>query len=222
MITFTLVVILRSLLAIVLMQLFKQRVEPEARPSAPRASAPPPAPQPDLAHLKPADARAGDVLSVAGAGDGMTDLDFTADRFQRVEAGARRWIEVSGPYRERRVSLRAGGGDETEVALHSASRQLTLEDLGVSENDLAQMDERQNTGDSFGFDDKEWLYRLSREARAFRDDGSAASGFYYWEFHERGGRGMIAARKPEGEPFAVTLYSEIPAGDVTIYRSGPK
>jgi hypothetical protein len=216
MITFTLVVILGSLLAIVLMRLFKQQETPVAQSSAARPSAP----QPDLAHLKPTDARANDVLSIAGAGDGMTDLDFTADRFQRVEAGARRWIEVSGPYRERRVCLRAGGGEQMEVALQSDPRQLTLEDLGLSEDDLAQMDERQNTGDSFGFDGKTWQYRLSREASAFRDDGSAPIGAYYWEFHEQGGRGMIALRKPEGEPFTVALYSEIAAGDVTIYRSG--
>ncbi len=214
MITLTLVTILGVLLLIVLMQLFKRPSEPAGALRA----APSAAPQQDLAHLKPTDARAGDVLSIATAGDSMTDLDFTANRFVRVEAGAHRWIEVSGPYRERRVSLRVGGDEDVEVWLHSDPRQIAIEDLGLSEDDIAQMDERQNTGDSFGFDNKEWLYRLSREARVWRDDGSQAPGFYYWEFHEQGGRGMLAVRKMEGEPFGVTLYTGVAPADVTIYR----
>jgi hypothetical protein len=165
MITLLLLVILGTLLGTVLMQLFKKQDAPAARPYAAQ-----PAPQ-DLANLKAADARAGDVLSVSGAGDAMTDLDFTADRLTHVEAGARRWFELSGPYRERRVALRVGGDEEVEVALHSDPRKLTIDDLGVSEDDLSQMDERQNTADSFEFDGKVWLYHLSREAHSWRDDG---------------------------------------------------
>ena len=46
------------------------------------------------------------MISVSGAGDDMTDLDFTADRCAWFEAGSRRWFELTGPYRERRVALR--------------------------------------------------------------------------------------------------------------------
>ncbi len=207
MITFTLVAILGVLLVIVLMQLAKKPAAPPARQ----------APMEDLANLKITDARPGDVISVAGAGDNMTDLDFTADRVTRIEAGTRQWIEVSGPYRERRVSLRAGGEEETEAALHADARKITLEDLGLSEDDLAQLDERQNTADNFEFDGKTWLYRLSREARSWRD-GQQPAGFYYWEFQEQGGRGLLAVRKAEGEPFSVTVYKTIAAGDITVFR----
>jgi len=55
------------------------------------------------------DARAGDALSISGAGDNYTDLDFTADRLTRYDAGTRRWFELGGPYLERRVALRVGG-----------------------------------------------------------------------------------------------------------------
>jgi hypothetical protein len=80
------------------------------------------------------------------------------------------------------------------------------------------MDERQNTADSFEFDGKVWLYRLSREVRATRGDQAVPAGFYYWEFLEQAGKGMIAVRKAEGEPFTVTLYLGIAPSDVTIYR----
>jgi hypothetical protein len=199
MFTFVTLVVLGILLGTVLMQLFKKPT-PAAAPAA------------DLANLKVTDARAGDALSISGAGDNYTDLDFTADRLTRYDAGTRRWFELSGPYLERRVALRVGGEDEVEVSLHSDPRKLTIEDLGLAEEDLAEMDERQNTGDSFEFDGKVWLYRLSREVH------TDTAAFYYWEFQEQAGKGLIAIRKPEGEPFAVTLYAGIAASDVTIYR----
>jgi len=199
MVTFVTLVILGILLGIVLMQLFKKHT-------------PPPAPTADLANLKVTDARAGDALSISGAGDNYTDLDFTVDRVIRYDANTRRWSELSGPYQERRVAVRVGGDEEVEVYLHSDPRKLTMEDLGLSEEDLAEMDERQNTSDSFEFDNKVWLYTLSREVR------TDSSGFYYWEFREQVGKGMIAVRKAEGEPFTVTLFTQIQPHDVTIYR----
>jgi hypothetical protein len=205
MFTFVTLAVLGLLLGIVLMQLFKR----QPTPAAPAA---------DLANLKVTDARAGDAISISGAGDNYTDLDFTADRLTNYDAGTRRWFEVSGPYLERRVALRVGGDEEVEVYLHSGARKLTLEDVGLAEEELAEMDERQNTADSFEFDGKVWLYRLSREVRATRGDQAVPAGFYYWEFLEQAGKGMIAVRKAEGEPFTVTLYLGIAPSDVTIYR----
>jgi hypothetical protein len=213
MITLTLVAILGALLVLVLVRLAKN----PAAQAAPKG-APANAPAMDLANLKPADARAGDVLSVAGVGDGMSDLDFTADRSTSIQAGARRWVELSGPYRERRVALRVGGGEEEEIFVQVDPRKITLDELGVSENDLAEIDERQNPADNFEFDNKVWMYRLSREAQARRSDQPQPIGFYYWEFREQNGPGLLGIRKLAGEPFAVTLFQAVNAGDVTIYR----
>jgi hypothetical protein len=211
MITLTLVAILGVLLVIVLMKLFNHPEEPAPTPRAPA---------PDLANLKVTDARVGDMISVSGAGDDLSDLDFTADRGAWYEAGPRRWFELSGGYRERRVALRVATGDDVEAAVETEPRKLTIEDLGVSEDDLAQMDERQNTADFFGFDGKTWLYRLSREVQVHRSDQPEVSGFYYWEFQEQGGKGLLGIRKAESEPFAVTLATAVHPGDVTIYRGG--
>jgi hypothetical protein len=43
-------------------------------------------------------------------------------------------------------------------------------------------------------------------------------GFYCWEYREQCGTGILAIRKEQAEPFAVTRYRGIPAADVTIYR----
>jgi hypothetical protein len=206
MITITVVAILGVLLLKVLMELFK-------KPKAPAA------PVEDLANLKPTDARIGDALSISGVGDSMTDLDFTAESCTWIETGSRRWFELTGPYKGRKVALRVdASGDDMDVSVHVDPRALTIEDLGLSEDDLAQMDERQNTGDSFEFDGKVWMYHLSREAHATRNNLPQPRGFYYWEFRQQGGPGLVTVRKEQEEPFAVALYQGIAPGDVTVYR----
>ena len=208
MITLTVEAVLGVLLAVVVMQFFKHHSDPPK----------PTGPVEDLANLKPNNARAGDVISVSAAGDNMDDLDFTVDRSSSIQAGTRYWTELGGEYHNRRVAMRVGGDEEIEVAIHNDSRKLTIEDLGVTEDDLATMDERQNTGDNFSFDNKNWLYVISREGQAQRSDRPQPEAFYYWEFREENGPGILGLRKAQGDPFAVTLWNTILASDVTVYR----
>ncbi len=210
MLTITIEVILAILFLLVLMNLFKR--QPKEKPAALAG--------PDLANLKPTDARTGDVISISGVGDNMTDLDFTIDRSTWFHAGSRNWFEVSGPYRERRVSMRVVNDEEIEVAIANDPRKLTLADLGVSEDDLAQMDDRQNPGDNFEFDGVLWNYRQSADASSKRDDQPQQVNFYYWEFREENGKRLLSIRKPQGEPFQVTMYHGVPVPDVTVYRRG--
>ena len=110
-------------------------------------------------------------------------------------------MELSGPYLDRRVSLRVGGDEEVEVFLHSDPRKITLEDLGLSEDDLAQMDERQNPADSFDFDGVTWMYRLSREVRAWRDNQPAPDGLLLLGVFDPGRE--AAAGNPQGRRRAI-------------------
>jgi hypothetical protein len=207
-ITLTLVIVLGVLLIIVLKKLF-------ARTAAPVSPA---APKQDLANLTVVDARVGDAISVSGAGDKFSDLDFTVDRRSRYEAGEKQWFELSGMHGEGRVALEVRDEDETEVRGFLTGMKLSLEDLGVSEDDLAQMDERQNTADNFEFDGKSWYYRLSKEVGAFRDGQTQGTGFYGWEFIEDGGARFLSIRKREGEPFSAGVAVKLNPADVTVFR----
>jgi hypothetical protein len=211
-ITVTLLVVLGALLFMVLKRLFE-------RPAAPAASSAPPPPKPDLASLTVADARIGDNISIPGAGDNFSDLDFTVDHSNRYEAGEKKWFDLSGKHAERRVVVEVhNDDDELDVRGFLDGRKLSLEDLGVSEDDLAQMDQRQNTADNFEFDGKNWYYRLSKEIGAFHDGQAQGAGFYGWEFIEETGQRYLSIRKREGEPFSASVAVKLNPADITVYR----
>src|SRR5690242_12649824 len=175
MITFTLVAVLGVLLAMVLKKLFHKE------PAAPQK------PAEDLANLKITDAKVGDMVSVTGAGDDFGDLEFKIDRHSVYEAGEKRWVELGGMYKERRVYLEVLDGDELEVSAVLHPNKLTIGDLLLSEQDLTELDQRQNTGDNFEYDGKLFYYRFSKEISVLRDGETRGTGYYMWEFREDGG-----------------------------------
>ena len=205
-ITFILVATLGAMLAMVLRQLFKKDPPAAAKPAE------------DLANLKITDARVGDLLSVSGAGDEFGDLEFKVDRRNQYEAGQKRWFEVGGMYKERRVYLDVVDEDELEVTAILNPNKLTIEELGLSEEDLAEIDQRQNTADNFEYDGKMWYYRFSKEIGIYRDGQAQGTGYYMWEFREDGGTRLLNIRKGEGEPFQASLAAKINPGDITVYR----
>jgi hypothetical protein len=207
MITWTVVAVLAVLLLLVLKKLFEK---PAARPAA-RAL---PQNMPEV-NLKVADARAGDSVSVSGAGDEFSDLDFTVEARNEYQAGARRWIELRGMYRDRRVMLEVSAHDELEVWAVTDARGVTLDELALGEADLGELDQRQNASDFFEFEGKNWYYRFSREFSS-RTEGAA---FYGWVFREEGTKRIMLLRKAEGEPFSAVIGVPINPGDVTVYRA---
>lgn len=177
-----------------------------------------PKPQEDLGNLKITDARVKDALSVNGAAEDFSDVDFTVDRCDFYESGSRRWTELSGMWRDRRVVLEVHNDDVVHVRGNFDGRKLTLDELAVSEDDLAQIDARQNQADFFDYDGKFWLFRQSREMGMFSESGSNGRGFYGWEFQEQNGKRFMSIRKFEGEPFSASIRVAIEPSDITVFR----
>ena len=175
-------------------------------------------PQQDLASLRVQDAQVRDTLSVAGAADDFSDIDFTVDRRDVFEAGSQQWFEVSGTWRDRRVFLEVHMGDNVEVLGNFDGRRLTLDDFGLSEADMSELDQRQNQNDFIDFEGKFWLYRFSREMGIFSEGHSTGRGFYCWQFAEQGGKRFLSIRKFEGEPFAAAIWIAVDPSTVTVFR----
>jgi hypothetical protein len=177
-----------------------------------------PMPEVDLANLKVTDARVRDTLSVTGAAEDFSDIDFTVDRRDQYEAGSNRWTAVSGTWRDRRVFLEVHNEDTVEVLGNFDGRRITLDELGLSEDDLAQLDARQNPADFLDFENKFWLYRFSREMGVFGEGNTTGRGFYGWQFHEQDGKRYLSIRKFEGEPFTASIWTRIESADITVFR----
>lgn len=175
-------------------------------------------PTEDLAHLKITDARLGDTLSVSGAAEDFSDIDFTVDRNDQYEAGSRTWNELSGTWRDRRVFLEVHNEATVEVLGNFDARKITLDEMGLSEDDLGEMDQRQNPSDFFDWDGKFWLYRSSREIGVFSAGNPTGRGFYCWTFQEQDGKRHLSIRKFEGEPFTGTIWIAIEPTDITVFR----
>jgi hypothetical protein len=180
---------------------------------------PAPAAVPDLANLKINDARVNDALSVSGAAPDFSDIDFTVDRIEYYEAGTRRWWELSGMWRGLRVHLEVHAQEVVEVFGNFDGRTLTLDELGLSEEDLGEMDQRQNQADFFDYNGKFWLYRSSREIGLFAAANSGGRGFYCWQFQQQDSKRYLQIRKFEGEPFTGSFWTKLDPSDITVYRS---
>ena len=177
-----------------------------------------PAPQEDLANLKITDARLGDMLSVTGAAEDFSDVDFKVDRIEQFEAGSRRWYELSGTWRDRRVYLEVHNESEVEVLGNFDGRKITLDELGLTEDDLADLDNRQNQSDFFDYDGKFWLYRFSREMGVFSNPNARGRGFYSWQFQEQDSKRYLSIRKFAGEPFTASRWVKVDPGDIRVFR----
>lgn len=207
MITLTVIAVLLLLLALVLWAIYKGSRKPLPKPAD------------DLGNIRLSDARPGDTISIAGAGQDFADLDFTVEARNRYDAGPRQWLELRGNYRGRRVGIELFAGEESEAGLVADARKISLDEFGLSEEDLSQIDQRQNTADNFQYEGKSWFFRMSKEFVLLRDSLSQGSSFYGWLFEEDGGQRTLLVRKPEGEPFFATLAARLSSGAVTVFRA---
>ena len=175
-------------------------------------------PQEDLANLTVREARLKDNLSVPGAAADFSDIDFTVDRRDVFEAGSKQWFEVSGMFRGQRVYLEVHDDDIVEVFGNFDGRRLTLDDFGMTEEDLGELDQRQNPNDFIDFEGKFWLYRFSREMGRFSEGHDIGQGFYCWQFQEQGGTRFLRVRKFEGEPFVASIWTRLEPADIRVFR----
>jgi hypothetical protein len=167
-------------------------------------------------------ARVGDVISIQGAAEDFSDLDFTVDQRNAYEGASRRWIDLSGEFRGTRVYLEVSRASGVEVMGLLDSKRFTLADINVSEDQLADLDARQDPKAVIPFEGKPWRYESSRELAYFENEGDQPKGLYSWFFAEAGGPRLLCVEKWVGEPFDVRLARRLNHQDITVYRSsGP-
>ena len=216
MITQALLIFLGVLLAVVLWQMFKGQRASKAR------QVPAPEPMPALSQGSAVElktAKPGDVISIHGGAEDFSDLDFTVDRRNRYESAGRKWTDLSGEFRGRRVWLEVYSGPTPELMGLLDENRMTLPDVNTTEDVLAQMDAKQDPSESVNFENKRWQYESSREIGFFENETGEGEGFYRWLFREPGGDRLLCIEKWEGEPFDVRIARRLNQQDITVYRA---
>jgi hypothetical protein len=208
-----------AVLGVILFAVLKAMFKPQggAVPAAPSASQGEPAAQP--LELDPWDAKKGDIISISGGAEDFSDLDFPVDRRSAYEARNHRWIDLSGEYRGRRVYLEVYRYPQQDLIGILDSRKLTLSDLGVNEQQLADFDSRQDPSAYITFEGKNWHFESSREIGYFENEAGEGEGLYRWLFREDNGSRLLCIEKWEGEPFDVRVARRLNPRDITVYRA---
>jgi hypothetical protein len=210
MITITILVILGVLLVIIVSMMFRKS------PPAPVVATPS---VPSALDAHPWDARTGDVISIRGAAEDFSDLDFTVDRRSAYQNNDHRWIDLSGEFRGRRVYLEVYGKTSAEVMAILDPKKLALPDVGLTEQQLADLDSRQDPNASITYEGKLWRFESSRELGYFENEAGQGEGLYRWLFKEQNGERLLCIEKWEGEPFDVRIARRLKTEDITVYRA---
>src|SRR5438270_6476812 len=215
MITITVLAILGFALVAVLWAMFKAPASAQPVPAAAQAAPPPPAGD----DLDPWDARRGDVVSISGAAADYSDIDFPVDRRSAYESGNRRWVDLSGDYRGQRVYLEVYRYPQRDLIGIVDGKKLSLVDVNLTEEQLADLDNRQDPTAFIEYEGKRWYYDSSRELGYQENESGETEGLYRWLFQEKDGQRMICIEKWEGEPFDVRIARRFRPEDVTVYHA---
>ncbi len=219
MITGTLLAFLGFALAMVLWAMFRSPSNARISPSPAAKQVPAANPPANPLDVNVWDAQKGDVVSITGAAQDFSDLDFAVDRRSAYQARVQRWVDLSGEFRGRRVYLEVYRHPQPDLLGILDERKFVLTDIGVSEDRLAEIDTRQDPTNFVEFDGKKWNWESSREIRYFENEAGSGEGLYRWLFREPDGQRLICVEKWEGEPFEVRVARRLKERDVTMYRA---
>ncbi len=164
------------------------------------------------------EASVGDLVSVPGGRTGYSDLDLTIDRKYRYTAGHREWFEFSATTAGKRVFLEVEEKDQLTVFLYADGQSFTLDELQLSEEDLALMDDRQNPADNFPFASRTWIFRQSRNMSRFDDQRGTAEGFFGWVFQPKFSEERLTIRKFEGEGVIAIIGTKVAPEGILVLR----
>jgi Domain of unknown function (DUF4178) len=212
MITITVLAVLGIALFAVVRAMF--RTTPTAHPVIPAKTHPP-----STIDLDVWDARKGDVVSISGAAEDFSDIDFPVDRRSAYESNHHRWVDLSGEFRGRRVYLEVYRHPHPDLIGILDGRKLAIADIGVTEEQLANMDARQDPSAAIEFEGRTWHFESSREIGYFENETGQAEGLYRWLFREQDGARLLCIEKWEGEPFDVRIARRLKPEDITMYRA---
>ena len=160
----------------------------------------------------------GMVQLTGGLEEGFLEVDYTVEGKNRYVADGDEWFELK---------LMDGSGnvlwleweqdDELEIAVTTSKKELTLSDLGLSKAMLEAFDEEEEG--HFVYGERTFVYEESDRARFYRDCEGEGESFYYWDFEEKGGDGIIGVERWGAGEYEISVGKSVSERDLTIFRA---
>lgn len=179
-----------------------------------KAKLPDPTPGAEELHLE--NVRHGGVIRLINVGENMDEYDINITARHVYRSDGAEWYELEGDSGTDKVWISLEEDDGLDVSL--TLRKLKLRDLGISRNDLDEMDEK-GEGE-FEFEGKTYYYAGSEEVSFFRNgDVSEANEdfFYSWEFESEDEESYISIEEWRDKSIEVSLAQPLKESQVQVY-----
>jgi len=185
----------------------KKEQEVSARQTAP-------APGSEELHLE--NVHQGGVIRLINVGENMDEYDVNITARHVYRSDDAEWYELEGDSGTDTVWISLEEDDGLDVSL--TLRKLKLRDLGISRNDLDDMDEK-GEGE-FEFEGKIYYYEGSEEVSFFRNGNVSESNeefFYAWEFESEDEASYISIEEWRDKSIEVSLAHPLKESQVQVY-----
>ncbi len=163
-------------------------------------------------------AMVGDVVTIAGLGLEYEDCYFFIERRHRYTTGPDSWYELECADGETRVWVEWTDGYDLSVSATGNPDPIGLDGIGLTEDDLIQLDEQHSIDNFINVDGQGYRYRNSAEVFFYRDCSGPGEPFYHWDFLSDDGLRILSITKWEGRPFEVVFSEVLSSDSVTLYQ----
>ena len=179
----------------------------------------PPAPSQSLSSSDSIrEARVGDVMVVRGLSLEYDDTYFLIEQSHRYESPAGEWHELVAAEGDQKIWLEWSDGEELFITASASREPVGLSNIGLSEDNLIQLDEENSIDNHIDVEEKRYRYRNSSQALYFKDNRGSGEGFYVWDFVAEDEQEVLSITKWEGVPFEAYFSVVISPDNVTLYK----
>jgi hypothetical protein len=162
--------------------------------------------------------RVGDVLSITGLALEYDDVYFFVERLHRYTSDADTWHELICADGDNRIWVEWTDGYDLFITATADSDPVGLESIGLTEEDLIDLDKAHSIDNFIEIDDGSYYYRNSSEAYFYQDSRGPGVGFYVWDFIREQGDRVLSVTKWEGKPFEVSSSEVISPDRIIVYK----
>lgn len=162
----------------------------------------------------------GGVMEIPPFGTQLSPIQTYVQARHRYSDGESSWYELTCDFEGRKLNVEwEREGKSLYVSVGFDDENPSLQDLGIDENRLSEIDEAE--AGSFQWDGVTWQYANSEELSFYEQDGTDEETFYGWEFQSGPGDRYINIEKWAGDAqFYVYATYRIEAEDIEVFDGG--